>query len=121
MLRYVHAQLLFCFTSQSRMLVVDELSARDKQGTLPFCDFIEALCRLADVAYSGSFLREKGTLSNAFTPFVTDLFKGLSRKHNGRLKVRMPGSAEDGRLALDIDAFLASRLAAANAPAQAMQ
>ena len=92
-----------CALSQSRMLVVDELTARDKQATLPWCDFIEALCRLADATQGFD------TPSNTFGPFLKQLFIGLSKTHNGQLKVRKHGSAEDGKVAIDLDALLQSR------------
>ncbi|CAM9176575.1 unnamed protein product, partial [Discosporangium mesarthrocarpum] len=91
---------------QSRMLVTDELLNRTKNCCLTPADFLEAVARLGDAVNSKDLWAPRGEPHEAFMEFCTLLFEGLCKHWNGRLQVRMPGSADDGRTVLNLEVFI---------------
>ena len=103
-----------CFF-QGQMCNVDEYK-RDRESTLTYLEFLEALCRLAD-ASAHNELREPleyddYDLAESLTKTLGKLLPVLAEKHKARkgcLFISCKGHSMDGKKAADLSRFLPQR------------
>ena len=92
----------------SRMVVADEYQ-RDKECSLSFVDFLEALTRLSDGHASEGVMASTNDNTNEVAESLVKLldiiFYGIAKFHKGEMRIKAPGSSHDNKKLADMKEY----------------